>query len=60
MPGTAPPFGPRDLARKKHAMLTILVEHADEIKQGMGVSAELVQTVLDTIEPLYLVKCAPQ
>jgi hypothetical protein len=41
-------------------MLTILVEHADEIKQGMGVSAELVQTVLDTIEPLYLVKCAPQ
>jgi hypothetical protein len=51
-----PPFGPRDLARKKRAMLTILVEHENEIKQGMGISAELVQTVLDTSEPLYLIK----
>jgi hypothetical protein len=33
-------------------MLLILAEHEDDIKQGMETSAELVQTVLDTFEPV--------
>jgi hypothetical protein len=52
-----PPFGPRDLARKKHAMLTIFVEHEDDIKQGMRISSELVQTVLETIEDIKFIEC---
>jgi hypothetical protein len=47
-----PPFGSGDLIKKKHAMLLIFAEHEDDIKQGMGISADLVQTVLDTFEPV--------
>jgi hypothetical protein len=48
-----PPFGQRNLVKKKHAMLTILLEHKEDIANGMGVSAELVKTVLGTVEPLW-------
>jgi hypothetical protein len=55
-----PPFGERDLARKKHAVLHLLVEFEEEIKNGMGISAELVQDVLDTNEPLYCIEELPE
>jgi hypothetical protein len=48
-----PPFGKRNLMRKRHAMLTILLEHKEDIEHGMLISAELVQTVLNTFEPLW-------
>jgi hypothetical protein len=51
-----PPFGERDLARKKHAVLHLMVEYEEEIKNGMGISAELVQEVLDTNELLYSIQ----
>jgi hypothetical protein len=44
------------LARKKHAVLLLLVEHEDEIRNGMGISADLVQTALATFEPLYSIR----
>jgi hypothetical protein len=54
-----PPFGERDLARKKHSMLHLLVEYEEKLKNGMGISAELVQAVLDTNEPLYSIEELP-
>jgi hypothetical protein len=51
-----PPFGKRNLLLKRHAMLTILAEHKDDIEDGMGVSAELVKTVLGTFEPVWSIQ----
>jgi hypothetical protein len=48
-----PPFGKRGLTRKKQAVLALLVEHEEDFKNGgMAISAELVQTVLATFEPI--------
>jgi hypothetical protein len=55
-----PPFGEGDLARKKHAVLTLLVEHEEDIKNGMPISADLVQTVIDGVEPLCSLKEPPE
>jgi hypothetical protein len=33
-----PPFGKRNLQRKRHAVLTILLEHKKDIQNGMGLS----------------------
>jgi hypothetical protein len=51
-----PPFGKRNLHKKKHAMLTILLEHKKDVENGMGVSAELVKAVLGTFEPLWSIR----
>jgi hypothetical protein len=53
---TIPPFGERNLQRKRHAVLTILLGHREDIENGMGVSAELVKSVLGTFEPVWSVQ----
>jgi hypothetical protein len=51
-----PPLGKRHLTRKKHAVLHLLVLFREEIKNGMGISAHLVQDVLATIEHVRVVE----